>query len=653
MSRLFHSFAQIAIAVMLVAIAIDCPAAEPRTPQKKALLVGVNEYDRRGFSNLQFAERDVTELSAELKRLGFQTVVLTGTATGDARATKANILSSLAKLLEDCRRDDVVIVGLAGHGVQIPLADEKGTFLKSREGKYLEDACFCPVDAEKETASTLVSLTQLVKVLDRKGGVNLLLVDACRVDPGRGGRSISGNELNDRLPENTVLFMSCAAGQEALETKEAGGGHGVFFYHVIKGLQGEAARGDELNWDLLVNYVRGQVNVKAKEWFPDRRPESGRLQTPHMLGNLIDIVEFKRVASVEPMLPEIPIPSGPDLSKPGKLLVEITEPVGVDVVADNQTIGRAARGTKLEVRKTNGPWFWVDIPAGAGWIPAKSVANVSEAATNTLGMKLVWIPPGEFTMGSPAAEAGRDIDETQHPVTLTRGFWLGQHEVTVGEFKRFVQADGYQTEGERDGKGGYGIDSTGQLELKPEYTWKNPGFAQTDAHPVVNVSFSDAAAFGRWLSGKEGRTYVLPTEAQWEYACRAGSTTAYSFGDDPEQLAWHGNVADASLKRKLKGPTIVADDGEVFTATVVRYRANPFGLCDMHGNVWERCSDWYDDSLGTASVTNPTGPKSGSYGVIRGGSWMRSPQFVRSANRVRSGPAGRYNDLGFRLCLVQ
>jgi sulfatase modifying factor 1 len=124
----------------------------------------------------------------------------------------------------------------------------------------------------------------------------------------------------------------------------------------------------------------------------------------------------------------------------------------------------------------------------------------------------------------------------------------------------------------------------------PKYSWRNSGFEQTDGHPVVNVSWNDAQAFCDWLSRKEGKKYRLPTEAQWEYACRGRTQTRFHFGDEVEDLAQYGNVADASARKKLPDWfwTIKADDGYVFTAPVGKYKPNGFGLYGMHGNVWRR-----------------------------------------------------------------
>jgi len=276
--------------------------------------------------------------------------------------------------------------------------------------------------------------------------------------------------------------------------------------------------------------------------------------------------------------------------------------------------------------------------------------------TNNLGMKFAYCPPTGpegFLMGSPATEKNRGTDETQHKVILTQGFYLGIHEVTVGQFRQFVTAENFRTEAERDGKGGAKWTGT-EWKYDPATTWRNPGFTQTDQHPVVVVSWNDAVAYCAWLSRQDGMTYRLPTEAEWEYACRAGSTSMYQHGNDPEGLAHVGNVADASAKRQFNWTgTIAADDGYVYTAPVGRYRANTWGLHDLHGNVVEWCSDSYGD-YPAGTVTNPTGPSQGALSrVYRGGTWDNSPWYCRSANRDKDSPEIRDYDLGFRVLLVQ
>jgi len=295
-----------------------------------------------------------------------------------------------------------------------------------------------------------------------------------------------------------------------------------------------------------------------------------------------------------------------------------------------------------------------------------------------LGMKFVLVPSGEFMMGSdepPEALAkaypqyGRErfaelVDEAPvHKVRITRPFYLGQHEVTVGQFRRFVEASGYQPESEVDGTGGYGYNPDYDPEKSergdafegrnPKYSWRNPGFKQGDDHPVVNVTWNDAVAMGKWLSEKEGEKYRLPTEAEWEYACRAGTRTRYHSGNDPQSLLKVANTFAADTKMywpQWKQYALEGGDGFEFTAPVGSFAPNALGLYDMHGNAWEWVADWYDDNYYAKSPGyDPLGPSSGRVRVRRGGSWHTWSFYARSSYRNWNSPETRYTLVGMRL----
>jgi formylglycine-generating enzyme required for sulfatase activity len=256
---------------------------------------------------------------------------------------------------------------------------------------------------------------------------------------------------------------------------------------------------------------------------------------------------------------------------------------------------------------------------------------------NSIGMKLNLIPAGDFLMGSPESDKDASNDEKpQHRVRIAQPFYLGTHQVTHGQFRRFIEATRYQTEAEKDGKGGWGLDvASGKWVQDPKFTRRSPGFDQTDDHPVVNVCWNDATAFSDWLSREEGQKYRLPTEAEWEYACRAGTTTRYSFGDNERSLgryAWYAANSNGQ------------------THPVGEKNPNAFGLYDMHGNVWEWCSDGYEtDSYKQSPVADPRGPGQAAHRVVRGGSWGLGPKYVRSAFRLGESPGYRSISLGFRL----
>jgi formylglycine-generating enzyme required for sulfatase activity len=276
----------------------------------------------------------------------------------------------------------------------------------------------------------------------------------------------------------------------------------------------------------------------------------------------------------------------------------------------------------------------------------------------SIGIKIVPIRVGAFEMGSPDSDKDALADEKpRHRVRITKLQGLSAHEVSVGQFRKFVENSGYKTEAESDGKGGYGFDpATANFTEDPKYTWRNPGIEQSDDHPVVNVSWNDAKEFCDWLSRKDGRTYRLPTEAEWEYCCRAGTETLYCNGDDPEKVARVGNVGDASARARYPGwTTIAADDGHVLTAPVGRYEPNGWGLYDMHGNVWEWCLDNYEAQYykqTNALTLDPGGPSTATDRVVRGGCWYDSGRVCRSALRHWFKPDFRYFNLGFRVARV-
>jgi formylglycine-generating enzyme required for sulfatase activity len=233
--------------------------------------------------------------------------------------------------------------------------------------------------------------------------------------------------------------------------------------------------------------------------------------------------------------------------------------------------------------------------------------------------EMVWISPGRFVMGVPKEESTRegwddDNARPQHKVTISRGFHLGKYPVTRGEFTAFV-AD------------------TGRDMSARGFDWTKPGFEQTDRHPVVCVSHDDATAYAKWLSDKTGEAYRLPSEAEWEYAARAGTTTAHFWGD-----GW--DDAPAYANTQSKGTTAVGG-----------FKPNGFGLYDMLGNVWEWMADhWHQPYAGAPADGSPwTSGGDAGRRVVRGGSWVINPGFLRAGCRVRDDSDDRVIYFGFRL----
>jgi formylglycine-generating enzyme required for sulfatase activity len=326
-------------------------------------------------------------------------------------------------------------------------------------------------------------------------------------------------------------------------------------------------------------------------------------------------------------------------------------------------------------------------PAGGPPAIAKAPFNAAQARThqaawaaylgakvepaNGLPMTFVLIPPGEFLMGSSdeqiaaAEKAGMllQLDEAtrnsfrvkerpQHLVKLTQPYLMGRTEVTVGQFRKFVAATNYVTQAEQYGTGNsWDKGPTGGVA---GLSWHSPGQPVTDDSPVTQVTWNDAVAFCQWMSevfkhapayqqdAKEGwvlipgrRGYRLPTEAEWEFACRAGTTTQYSFGDDHTELPKYGWFATNAKGRPQAAGSLLP---------------NPFGLCDMHGNVYEWCHDWSaKNPYEATAAVDPFGPASGVFRKLRGGSCKYHPLSCRSAGRNDGNPLHRYHINGFRL----
>ena len=272
--------------------------------------------------------------------------------------------------------------------------------------------------------------------------------------------------------------------------------------------------------------------------------------------------------------------------------------------------------------------------------------------------RMVVVPAGEFTMGSPASEAGRGVDEgPQRQVSIAQAFALGRSEVTIAEYRRFADESGYKTEAERDtraqGCSGfiYADPAAQNPAPQPVTSWRSPGLAQADSHPVLCVSWNDARAYAQWLSKRTGKRYRLPTESEWEYAARAGSVTARYWGDDPVQACRFANVADQSRFQTWGfGQKHECTDGHYFTAPAGGYSPNRFGLYDMLGNVWEWTEDCWNSSYAVAPAV-ATAWLSGDCAqrVSRGGSWSTVPRYARSAARNKNPADHRDNLTGFRL----
>jgi formylglycine-generating enzyme required for sulfatase activity len=596
-----------------------------------ALIVGVNAY--REWTPLQTATNDARVLSDILiKQYGYSNdrIIL----RTDDKAALSQLTADLHDAAGRLRSDDNLPIYFAGHG-QIDDLTREGYWIPV-EGKLKDPSTWLPPSMVKNILSSdLVKGKNIVGVADScyagvllRGGVSLLSVAGARYQDRL--RNLSGKKSRQVIP---------SGGNEPV-TDGGRDGHSLFAYYFLQALR----ENDRAVID-LENLFHARVWKYVTE-IGGQRPNAGRLKTPMDEGSQFVLApaagvtaeagpddsaladERKRIAEKEKKLEE-----------ERARVAALREQLDKEKKLEEERMGLEAERLRLEEEKRKREE------------EAKRIAMARRPPkdfTNPLGMEFVLIPAGRFTMGSPTSESGRfDWEGPQHEVEITKPFYMGKYEVQVGEFRAFVKDTGYKTEAET-GDGAFTWTGN-KWEKKAETYWDNPGFSQTDSHPVTCISWNDAMEFIKWVSKKTGHTYRLPTEAEREYTCRAGTKTARHWGDSPNEACRYGNVADQTAKQQFPGWRVhECEDGYVNTAPVGRFQPNAFGLYDMLGNVWEWCQDWYG-GYSSGFSTDPSSPGGGSPRVIRGGSWNNEPRNVRCATRNYHSPSYRSDGLGLRL----
>ena len=607
-----------------------------------ALLVGINDYQQVG--DLKFCRQDAEGLrEVLLERAGFdpdRTVILTGNATRVKElAMESNIRGRIKQFSKLAGPDDTLLVYFAGHGVTLEGRD------------YL-----LPVGGQKDPQTAVSVEWVKTRLADSQARSRLLILDVCRPGSSRAVGSI-GLDLKAN-PEVTVL-TSCSPGEESHEA----GGHGVFTRYLIEGFKGEADRdGDaRLTQSELYRYVREELT----DWCV----KENVTQVPQILPGLEEVGDrpLTRIPRAE-LKYHRAMESGREAMEQGewdRAVAAFRRALGVEGYADDheargalekardgaethrrkvayeeaygrlQTAYRRARGSEQKDR-------WKEVKSlaqraiGTGYRDVSGARDLLERAKKHLGpgkemeldlgggvtMKLVRIPAGEFMMGS---EEGGSDEKPVHRVRITEPFYMGVTEVTQEQYEAVMG--------------------------------ENPSRFKGARNPVEQVSWNNAREFCRKLSAKTDKTVRLPTEAQWEYACRAGSTTPFCFGSDIGRLKDYGWFYLNSGDEVLPGGTEwdfekVLGEWGCQTRGVRQKKPNTWGLYDMHGNVWEWCRDWYDsDYYENSPTADPTGPASGSSRVLRGGSWFLSANYVRSAHRGHHDPTRSGGSGGFRVVL--
>ena len=487
-----------------------------------------------------------------------------------------------------------------------------GLFYYAGHGMQVKGRNFLiPVDAdiqnEDEVPYRSVDANEVLSKMETaKNRLNLMILDACRNNPfARKFRSAAQGLAQMDAPSGTLVAFATAPGSVA---SDGTGKNGIYTQHLLASL--------------------GQPGVPVEQLFKRVRvgvmKDTRNAQVPWESSSLVGDFYFKpgaASATADPAAIEIVYwdsikdsSSADDYKSylkkyPNGLFVDIAKrralnPPKLTTTAIASIAPTTATKPKPEPAAT----------AGMTWIEP------------TTGMEFVWIPKGCFQMGSPASESGRSSDERPHQVCVD-GYWLAKYEVTNSQYRQFRPAH----------------DSS-------NYEGNN---LNGDNQPVVNVSWHDAIAFAEWLSQKTGKTFKLPTEAEWEYAARAGTTTARYFGDDETSLCRHANIADRTSKVAFSGFTHAydgCDDGYKVTAPVGRLAPNAYGLHDMLGNVWEWTSSPYDEAY--SGGEKRAASASDTLRVVRGGSWSGRPRDARAADRGWYTPGNYSGTFGLRLARI-
>ena len=625
------------VLLALVLLAAPLPAS---AAGRVALVVGNSTYEHIG--RLPNPANDAADLSAALRRLGFDVTV-----AQDAGRTA--LTEALRAFTRRSTGADVALVFYAGHGMEMDGVN------------YL-----LPVDArlERDTDVRYETVTLDDVLASTSGaGLRLVILDACRNNPLARSmtrtvrtRNVSNGAFGDLddalLGDETLVAYSAEAGTVA---DDGAGRNSPYAAALLAHLE------ERLEVGMLFRRVRERV-LNATD---------GR-QRPHEYHSLLG-EHYLGVAPVGGGLASAGGAGGPAAS--------VAARGSSPVLAQQETVfwesvRESANPAELEAylaRWPNGVYAPLARTRVATLRPAAAVDPPTTADTRQQDLEvfrdcpdcpeMVVIPAGEFWMGSGSEDDEAWAPERPRHRVSVGWFALGRYEVTLAEYEAFVSATGHSS----DDSGCLTDDGRGNWEWRWRNgaSWRDPRFPQGDDHPVVCVNWEDAQSYVRWLSRKTGERYRLPSEAEWEYAARAGTETRRYWGESSSGQCMHANGADASLRRQYQRveqfrwderggrSPVSCDDGMAHTAPVGSYEANAFGLFDVLGNVWELTEDCWNENYARA----PDGGLAWTRGecgrrVVRGGSWFEGSRVIRSAARRRlhrSGEFRRTSVAGFRV----
>lgn len=562
-----------------------------KEPQKWAVVIGVGNYEDKALGALPNAVRDA--------RAVYQALVQDGQLFSPQNV--ALMVDDAADLMRRPTRSNI----LTFLHTWLELAGSEDSLLIYFAGHGIDEngaLYLMPLDGRTANVSlTGIAYRDFEEQLEHsKAKLSLIILDACHSGAGRGITTMTRGMMDDieKYSEGRIVLASCKENEFSHEYDKE---HGAFTHFLLEALQG--AGDDDKDGLVSAKETSNYTFEKVRRWSRENQFQ----QTPRLLADISGDFILAKVRLV-----------GPREERPP------------DVIS-----------------------------------PEKPKHAPGEEKTFE-GIRFVWIPPGVFEMGSlltaqqvqdrygtseTTAELWKD-ENPQHTVEISAGFWMSRFEVTNGQFRRFADDAKYQTEAEKRGEA-YGLDANLNRDLRAGCHWRNPGWEPLDNLPVVCVTWNDAVAYVEWLSKITGDRYRLPTEAEWEYACRAGSTDVFPWGHSLENgEGWLNGMDMTGLPNERRWPApFPFRDGYWNVAPIGSFKSNSWGLYDMLGNVFEWCQDWYDRECYMQSPrVDPPGPAFGSNRVERGGSWDFLPVYCRAANRDYDAPDVASVSVGFRIC---
>jgi len=558
-----------------------------------------------------------------------------------------------------------VTVFYSGHGVS-GLQDKRGYLL--------------PVDANPDTPEINgYPVDVLYENLSKPEAKSVTVyLDACFSGESEQGmliRSASPVFVQASMPETAgSMTVLTAASAEQVASWDEENKHGLFTWHLLQALRGAADEDPFGNGDGTVTVAETQAYLDEEMSYAARR-RFRRIQTASVQGagdTPLGVVPEQAATVQAPAAPHVAaLTPTAEVEELDETMVVTGKRVNVrsGPGTDFDKVATISGGAEVEVTgKVAGKnWYRIAMAdGGAGYVFGKLLGDAMPApaqpAVGTfptertagdsvkdcdLCPELVVVPAGTFEMGTPSYEKNRGDDEGPiRRVTIPKAFAIGKFEVTKAEFAAFADTTGYSTgtacrTREND-----------SWDVREGRNWRDPGYRQSPRDPVVCINKADAEAYLEWLSCMSGKRFRLPTEAEWEYAARAGSLTSRYWGDDPNGACGFANVHDRTAKAALNSTWEPhdCDDGAIHTSAVGRFQPNAFGLHDTLGNVWEWTADCYHDSYSGAPADGSARTDGACEKVVdRGGSWISSIGYVRTGNRAGPAPDLREFTLGIRV----